>query len=146
MPVNQRRLEVHEIFALLEKANSKKKKIEVLQANNIMPVRDVLQGIFDDRVQWNMPTGTPPYTPTSDQAPPPKTLLREHLKFKYFVKGLRESESLPSVKRERMFIDILETVHPADASLLVDMINKKSPVKGLTIKTVKEAYPDLIPD
>lgn len=146
MAVNPRRLQVHEIFDLLTKATTKKKKVEVLQANNIMPVRDILQGTFDDRIQWNLPTGTPPYTPASDQAPPERTLLREHLKFKYFVKGLRESEGLPSVKRERIFMDILETVHPDEAKLLLDMINKKSPVKGLTIKTVKEAYPDLIPD
>ena len=145
MPVNSTRLHVHEIFDLLSKANSKKKKVEVLKAHNIMPVRDILQGTFDDRIQWNLPGGVPPYTPASDEAPPPRTLLREHLKFKYFVKGLRESEGLTSVKRERMFIDILETIHPNEAKILLDMINKKSPVKGLTINTVKEAYPDLIP-
>ncbi len=146
MAVNSRRLMVHEIFDLVAKAKNKKAKIEVLRANNIMPVRDVIQGVFDKRITWNLPAGTPPYTPASDEAPPPRSLLREHLKFKYFVKGLRESEGLPAVKRERIFMDMLETVHPSEAKILLDMINKKSPVKGLTINVVKEAYPDLIPD
>lgn len=146
MAVNSTRLHVHEIFDLLRKANTKKKKVEVLQQYNIMPMRDILQGTFDDRIQWNLPKGTPPYTPASEEAPPPATLLREHLKFKYFVKGLRESEGLPAVKRERLFIDMLESIHPNEAKILLDMINKKSPVKGLTINTVREAYPDLIPD
>jgi len=44
-----------------------------------------------------------------------------------------------------MFIEICESVHPEDARILVSMINKKPPVKGLTEKLVKEAYPDLIP-
>ena len=45
-----------------------------------------------------------------------------------------------------MFLEILEGVHPRDAEILVDMINKKTSVKGLTEKLVKEAYPDLIRD
>ena len=39
---------------------------------------------------------------------------------------------------------MLETVHPKDAELLVGMINKKMPVKGVTKKLVQEAFPDLI--
>lgn len=110
-----------------------------------MALRDVLQGAFDPRIQWNMPAGTPPYTPQTEGPPPPSSLLKEHLKFKYFVKGLRDSEQLLSVKRERMFIDLLESIDPRDAELLVNMINKQPPVKGLTEAIVKEALPDLIP-
>ena len=51
---------------------------------------------------------------------------------------------MPAVKREKMFLDILETVHPRDADLLVGMINKDMPIKGITKKLVKEAFPDLI--
>ena len=65
-------------------------------------------------------------------------------KFKYFVKGLRESNRLPAVKREKIFIDMCESVHPRDAELLVAMINKEPPTKGITKELVKEAFPDLI--
>ena len=96
-----------------------------------------------EAIQWNLPGGTPPYTPSSEESPP-STLLRYHRNFKYFVKGLRESSKLNPIRRERMFIDILEAVHPRDAEILVSMINKKSPVKGLTKTVVKEAFPELI--
>lgn len=139
-----KKLEVFEILQKVEKAKSRKEKIEILQKNNIMPVRDVLQGTFDDRVQWNLPSGEVPYNANSIESYP-STLLKQHLKFKYFVKGLRESDNLSKPKREKLFIDICESVHPEDAKIIVSMINKKAPVKGLTKKLIQEAYPDLIP-
>jgi len=145
MAITNVRLQVYEIFDLVSKAKSKKEKIEILQKHNIMPVRDVLQGTFDKKILWNLPEGSVPYTANIEESPP-STLLKLHMRFKYFVKGLRESEQLTNLKRERMFIDLLESIHPRDAEILVDMINKKTSVKGLTEKLVKEAYPDLIRD
>lgn len=137
--------QVYEIFEKVAKAKARKEKIAILQENNIMPVRDVLQGTFDPKIQWNLPAGKVPYEPAPEQSHM-STLLKQHVKFKYFVKGFRESEKLRPLKRERMFLEILEGVHPRDAEILVDMINKKTSVKGLTEKLVKEAYPDLIRD
>lgn len=139
------KLQVYEILDQVAKAKTRKEKIAFLQKNDIMPVRDVLQGTFDPKIQWNLPTGKVPYEPAPDNSHM-STLLKQHMKFKYFVKGLRESENLRPLKRERMFLEILEGVHPRDAEILVDMINKKTSVKGLTEKLVKEAYPDLIRD
>jgi len=145
MAVSARKLEVFEILEKVENAKTKKDKIAVLQKNEIMPLLDVLRGTFDETIQWNLPGGTPPYTPNNEESYP-STLLRQHRNFKYFVKGLRESNRLNPIRRERMFIDILEAIHPKDAELLVSMINKKSPLKGLTKSLVKEAFPQLIQD
>lgn len=138
-----KKMEIYEILQKFEAAKNKQERVKVLQQNNIMPLLDVLRGTFDDSIQWNLPGGTPPYTPSSAETPP-SSLLRQHRNFKYFVKGLQESSKLTPVRRERMFIDMLETVHPNDAEILVSMINKKSPVKGLTKKIVEEAFPELI--
>ncbi len=134
------------VFEILEKvsnAKTKKEKITLLRENDIMPLRDVLRGTFDDAIQWNLPDGVPPYTPNIPESPP-SSLFKQHLKFKYFVKGLRESSGLNPIRRERMFIDILEAIHPRDAEILVEMINKKSSVKGLTKELIKEAFPGLL--
>lgn len=138
-----KKMEVYEILQKFENAKNKQERVKVLQQNDIMPLFDVLQGTFDDSIQWNLPGGTPPYTPSSEESPP-SSLLRQHRNFKYFVKGLRDSSRLNPIRRERMFIDMLEAVHPKDAEILVSMINKKSPVKGLTKKLVQEAFPQLI--
>ena len=138
-----KKMEVYEILQKFENAKTKQERVKVLQQNDIMPLFDVLQGTFDDSIQWNLPGGTPPYTPSSEESPP-SSLLRQHRNFKYFVKGLRDSSRLNPIRRERMFIDMLEAVHPKDAEILVSMINKKSPVKGLTKKLVQEVFPQLI--
>lgn len=139
-----KKLEVFEILEKVGKAKTRKDKIDILRNNDIMPIRDVLRGTFDDRIQWNLPAGEVPYNANSIESYP-STLLKQHLKFKYFVKGLRESDNLTKPKREKLFIDMCEAVHPEDAKILVSMINKKAPVKGLTKKLIQEAYPDLIP-
>lgn len=137
------KLQVFEILDKAVKAKSRDERIKVLQDNQIMPVLDILRGTFDETIQWNLPDGEPPYTP-NDESSPPSTLLKQHLNFKYFVKGLRESNSLNKIKREKMFIDLLESVHPRDAELVISMINKKSPHRYLTKKLVQDAFPNLI--
>ena len=135
-----------QVFEILEEAakkRSKKDKVNALREYNIMPVRDVLQGTFDDKIQWNLPDGPVPFRPSSEESPP-SSLLKAHLNFKYFVKGLRESSQLTNIKREKMFIDMCESIHPREAEVIIAMINKESPVKGITKNIVKEAFPDLI--
>jgi hypothetical protein len=142
---SRRTREVWEIFEEFQKTKARKDKVSVLKKNSHACLKDVLRGFFDDRVQWNLPDGEPPYTPNRPESVP-STLLKQHLNFKYLVQGIKTSDDLPPFKREKVFIDMLETVHPEDAKVLVSMINKKSPVKGLTKKIVQEAYPNLIPD
>jgi hypothetical protein len=137
------KLQVFEILDKAVKAKNREERIKVLQENNIMPVLDILRGTFDETIRWNIPDGTPPYTP-NEESSPPSTLLRQHLNFKYFVQGLRESNSLNKIKREKKFIDLLESVHPRDAELVISMINKKSPHRYITKKLVQEAFPSLI--
>jgi len=141
----QRTREVYEVFEEFSKTKARKDKIAVLQKYSTACLKDVLRGIFDDRVQWNLPEGEPPYNPQREESVP-STLLKQHMNFKYLVRGIKTADELPPFKREKIFIDMLETVHPEDAKVLVSMINKKSPVKGLTKKIVQEAYPKLIPN
>lgn len=120
-------------------------KIKVIRDNNIMALRDVLQGIFDPAISFKLPAGAPPYTENKPNTAP-SSLLRHHRFFKYFVAGVGECERLNNTKREKMFIDTLEAIHPEDAKIVISMVAKKSPVKGLTKKLVQEALPDLIRD
>ena len=143
MAITAIKYQVYETLDKVTKAKSRKDKVSILQKEQSNALRDVLRGTFDNVIQWNLPTGTVPYNPSSEESPP-TTLLREHMKFKYFVKGLMESERLSSVKREKLFLDMVETVHPRDAELIVTMINKQPPMKGITKKLVTEACPDLL--
>ena len=138
-------LEIYEVFERVSKAKSKKERVDILRTNESWALKDVIRGIFDDRVQWNLPGGEPPYTPSPEESFP-RSLLKQNVDFKYLVKGIADGERMPAFKRERIFLGMLETVHPEDAKLLVSMINKKNPVKGLTKPVIKEAFPSLIPE
>jgi predicted Mrr-cat superfamily restriction endonuclease len=48
--------------------------------------------------------------------------------------------------REKIFVDILESVHPTEAQLVLDMVFKrKQTADGLTPKLILEAFPGLFP-
>jgi hypothetical protein len=135
--------EVYEILAEFRKATNKAGRKEVLlKYSNVAAFKDVLRGTFDDSLQFLLPEGAPPYTPNIPESVP-STLLKQHKQFGYFVKG-GPGAKLPSYKREKMFINLLESVHPEDAEIVISMVSKTSPVKFLTKKLVQEAFPNLI--
>jgi len=142
MVTKTRTINVYEVIELASKAKTKKDRISVLREHESWALKDLLRGTYDDLVQWSLPPGAPPYEPAAESSVP-STLHNQHKKFKYFVKGLA-GDQVQAFKRERMFIDMLEGIHPKDAELLILMKDKKSLAKGITKKLVEEAFPKLI--
>lgn len=135
---------VFEILEQVSKAEKRADKIAILQQHKEnWALKDILKGSFDDKIQWILPDGKPPYEPAEERSHP-SNLTRVNKQFRFFVKG-GPGEKMPAFKREKIFLDIIETIHPKDAELVVAMINKKLGVKGVTKKLVQEAYPGLIP-
>tara|TARA_S200002703_G_C3790646_1_gene243993 strand:+ start:317 stop:751 length:435 start_codon:yes stop_codon:yes gene_type:complete len=135
-------LEVHEVFEKTLKMKTQKEKVEFLrsQDKNSLAVRDICQAAHDDRVQFLLPKGPVPYTVCDGS--PPSTLLRKHKDLTYFVKkGM--GEKMPAYKREGIFIAMLESIHPKDAEIMVNVINKKTPAKGINKTIVQKAWPEL---
>ena len=137
-----RTLDVYEVFELFEKAKTRKEKIEVLKKHESWALKDVLKGALDPKIEWLLPKGEVPYTACEEHSTP-SSLLRKNRDFRYVVKGGAGGE-MPSIKREKIFLGIVESIHPKDAELVCAMINKKLPVQGLTTKLVQEAYPGLL--
>ena len=139
-------LMVHEVLEKAAEASTRKEKVAILQQYNTLALRDILKGSFDDSIQFILPEGTPPYR--EDDAPYGYTmssLQQQTKKFRYFIKG-GPGENLPAIKRERMFIEILESVHKGEAQLVLLMKDKKmnGVYKGITKKLVQEVWPRLI--
>ena len=133
---------IYEIFELVEKAKTRQDKIDVLKKHETWGLKDVLRGTFDESIKWLLPEGRPPFN-ANDGHNAPSNLLKQNGKFKYFVSGAGYNNMMP-IKREVMFIGMLESIHPKDAEVALCMIAKKSPAKGLTKKLVQEAFPGLI--
>lgn len=132
---------IFEILDEVSKAKSKSEKVAILKKNESWALKDVIRGSMDETVQWLLPKGEVPYTP-SEPHNHPTNLLRENTKFTYFVRGGKGMQVKP-YKRESIFLGMLEGIHPEDAKICVNMINKNTP-KGLTKSIVEEAFPGLL--
>jgi len=133
----------HEVLQKVKSTKSKADKVKILKENESWALKDIIRGTMDSSIKWNLPAGDPPYTACESHTAP-TSIMREHKKFSYFAKG-GKGDQLPSFKREKIFLGILEGIDPGDAELLIQMINKETP-KGLTRPIVDEAYPGLLKD
>lgn len=135
-------LYVYEVLEKFEKAKTRQEKINVLKQNETWALKDILKGSMDPKVDFLLPKGEVPYTPC-DEHNTASNLLRRHKDFKYFVRS-KFAASITPLKRESIFLGIVESIHPKDAELVCKMINKEKPAKGMTEKIVQEAFPGLL--
>jgi hypothetical protein len=59
-----------------------------------------------------------------------------------FIEG--GNDNLKPVRREYLFVQLLENVNKEDARLLISVKDKTIPYKGITKKLVEELYPGLL--
>jgi hypothetical protein len=137
------RVGVAEFLEKVSKLKKKEEKVAALKANDSFVLRTIMQGAFDPRVKWALPEGEPPYKP-SELVDQENVLIHDARKLVHFVEG--GNPGLKQLKREAMFVEMLETVTPADAKLLCAIKEKKLPWKGITPDIVKEAFPGLLPE
>ncbi len=134
---------VYEVLQEVVKKTSETDKVKVLRDNESWALKDILRGTLDSTVEWILPKGEPPYT-KSDGHNHATNLFRVNTQFKYFTKNGPGSK-MPAVKREKIFIGLIEGVHPEDAQLVINMVNK-TPIEGISKNVVKEAFPGLLKD
>ena len=140
---NLKRVELFEILDQVDKSKSEEEAVKVLQkfGAQYTSVKDYLRCVFDERIQFLLPDGKPPYAP-ADPNQIPSTWHKEHLKLKYFIK-MGVSDDVGQMKRERLFINTLESVHPEDALIMCKMVEKKTTTPKLTKEVADKAFPKL---
>ena len=164
----------HEILELVSKQRTKLKKIEILQEYrndalvslfiwnfddtviSMLPPGDVpygnvkdmnsMSGSLNDKISMeanNVHTKTVAYNGTEKPMNVGRTSLRTEYKILYnFVKG--GNDSLSSIRRETMFINMLEGLHPLEAELIC-LVKDKNLISKYNIdhSIVQESYPDI---
>ena len=133
-----------ELYEIIEEIEKTKDIISTLKqyGNKYSSFTDYLRCVFDKKIQFLLPDGNPPYTP-AHPASVPSTWHKKHMDLKYFVK-IGVTDDMSQVKREHLFIQLLESIHPEDAVIVCKMVEKKTTTKKLTKKAVMEAFPNLI--
>ena len=164
-----------EVLALASKQRSNAKKVEVLRKYEHNSLKALFIWNYDDTSISMLPPGEVPYSSLKDEQVSSgslstkvnqlvgtmeyndtvsmgsatdlkrgrTTLRKEWTKLYNFVKG--GNDALNSLRRETMFIQILEGLHPLDAEILCLVKDKKLYDKyKITKANVTEAYPDIV--
>ncbi len=130
-----------EVLEKLGKLKTKKQKVKYLQEQNTESLRMVIKSSFDPKIEWLLPDGPVPYVPNDAPEGTEHTdLAWEARKLYNFVKG--GNGALSQNKREAMFVQLLEGLHPNEAEILVAAKDKSlhKMYKGLSANVVKEAF------
>ena len=128
-----------EILQKVNNAKTKGEKIKILKENDCMALRQILIWSFDPNVESALPSGQPPFIENdAPEGTEHTTHRKEGDKLYRFVKG--GQDSLQSMKREQMFVQLLEGLHKDEAQLLCNVKDKKlsQVYKGLSSVVVKE--------
>ena len=131
---------VHEIFTKINNAKDKPQKIDILRSFDNQAMRTLLKAAFDPKIKFDLPEGNPPFIRNEAPAGTEHTsLASEAKKLYHFVVG--GNNEITKLKKETMFIQMLEGLHASEAKVLLDIKNKSlnKTYKGLTSDMVKEA-------
>ena len=134
---------IHEILDLASKQRSRAKKIEILQEYRNDALTSLFIWNFDDTVVSLLPEGDVPYKENDVPVGTDHTSLRREWKHLYnFVKG--GNNALSGLRRETMFIQMLEGLHPEEAKILCLIKDKNLQTKyKINYDVVREAYTDI---
>ena len=162
---------VFEVLEAASKQRTKAKKIEVLKTYAHDSIMAVLIWNFDESIVSLLPEGDVPYGNTREdnsvtgslsdkindavgmmresgsaslgsQDQGKASIRREYTKFYNFLKG--GNSGLSGLRRETMFINILEGLHPLEAEILVLVKDKKLTDRyKITKDIVSAAYPQI---
>ena len=134
---------VHEILEYVGKQKSKIAKVEALKEYRNEALVSILIWNFDETVVSMIPEGDVPFTPNdSPEGTDHTSLRREQRNLYHFVKG--GNDTLNGIRRESMFIQMLEGLHPNEARVVV--LAKDGRLHedyAVTYDQVAEAYPDI---
>ena len=133
-----------ETLELVGKAKTREEKRQVLIDRDNFATKALLQLNYHPDVKWYLPPGKPPYTPGQVADSTPNSLHFEVKKLDYFVDP--SPHDLPLLRREGMFVALLERLDPNDAKLILAVKDRKLSYKGLSYKLVRDTQPDLLPD
>lgn len=137
------RLLISEVLRKVSNAKTKEEKISLLRRHNSNALRQLLIINFDESVVSLLPEGEVPYKPNDAPIGTDHTRLEHEYKGLYrFFKG---GAKLPALKRESMFVQLLEGLSAEEAELICLVKDHKltDKYKRITKAVVSEAFPQI---
>ena len=138
---------VAEILSEASKLKAKKDRVEFLsQYSNRKDLEHVIKGAYHPAIEWLIPVGPLPESVQFSDVPAvdlaDDRLIRAYRMFRYLVKG---GPDTPQAKREDIYLNLIRSLHKSEAKLLISVVSKKLPYKGITKALILETFPDWLP-
>ena len=135
---------VHEMLKHISELPAKDRGSALHTIAGLKPyLQNILQITYHKNYTFTLPEGDPPYTPMNVPTNMGMNRLpHEMRKFRYFV----NNNDLQPMKREKIFIEMLEALSPEESTLVLMMKSKKlsGPYKNITRKLVEESIPHIL--
>ena len=134
---------MNEILELVSEQKTHAKKVAVLQEYECVALKSIFIWNFDDSVISLLPQGNVPYKPNENPLGTDHSSLRREQKNLYmFVKG--GNDTLSTIRRETIFIQLLEGLHPKEAEIVIAVKDKGlEDLYDIDLDVVEEAFPDI---
>lgn len=138
---------IYEIFDEFEIAESKKEKMKVIESNLSSLLVEVLRLTFHPSFQWKVKSFPENYIIdwNKSQGLSECQLNTELRKLYLFQVGNPTAEKLTPRKQNELLIQLLESLDPREAEVVMGIFKKDQGVDGLTYEFVKQAFPQLLP-
>lgn len=136
---------VPEILDKFEAAKTKEEKIIVLRENVCDPLLVLLRLNYDHMLKMDLPEGEPPFRKDTDK-PIGYSESSLQLELRRFYVWLEPTVSLPKIKKESLFVNMLEGIHWTEAEVLCLAKDRKLQTKYKSLKEdiVREAFPNAL--
>jgi Family of unknown function (DUF6433) len=133
---------VSEILDKFEAAKTREEKIAVLQDNVTDPLLVLLRLNYDHMLKMDLPDGEPPFKKDTDK-PIGYSESSLQLELRRFYVWLDPNVNLPKIKKESLFVNMLEGIHWTEAEALCLAKDRKLQTKYKSLKEdiVREAFP-----
>lgn len=136
---------IAEILSEISKIrNIEQQKAALASCKNITPIMQLLHATFHPDVKFLLPEGEPPYKKQDKNLDLQSSLYKESRRMYLFIDGL--APNLHQLKRETLFVQLLEMLDPDDARLVIGMKDKKMIFPEITYDLVSQTFPGMLPD
>jgi hypothetical protein len=134
---------MNEILELVTEQKTDAKKVAILQEYECDILKSLFIWNFDDSIISLLPEGKVPYKANENPLGTDHSSLRREQRNLYmFVKG--GNDALSTIRRETIFIQMLEGLHPKEADIIVAVKDGDlEDMYDVPFEVVEEAYPDI---
>lgn len=138
---------IYEIFDEFELAKNKAERMKVIEKNLSHVLTQVLELTFHPNYKWMIKELPDNYKVPTDMLPGiTHDSLNSQLRRLYmFLEGHPTAQALTDKRRNELLIQMLESIEPREAEVILGIFQKDQHVKGLTYNFVKEAFPNMLP-